>query len=290
MEDSSRAGGIAARVPVAGGRRRLDGRHGRGAGAVRQGAAAHGADVHPSGSATRPRSKALLREALRRSDRHKRDVAILLPADFSADPSTLPEFLKRIDSGADVIVGEATLEGEPDKWQRRVRTWAPRLLGRHGRVEGVRDVVSGFAAFRLVALRNAFRDRADPGSPPMAGRPMPSCWRGPPLGPAGSRRCLSSNASTGMCVTTATRRGSGPAHCGAARRQITPPRQTCAPSARQSRRRRKRKRRDSVRRGGGVVADRVGAARAVCGGRIFRVCGPLQFHFGWRHDHECGRC
>jgi glycosyltransferase involved in cell wall biosynthesis len=104
----------------------------------------------------------LLKEALRRSDRHKRDVAILLPADFAADPATLPEFLRRIDSGADVIVGESTLAGEPDKWQRRVRAWAPRLLGKHARVAGVRDVVSGFAAFRLVALRNAFRDQAGP--------------------------------------------------------------------------------------------------------------------------------
>jgi glycosyltransferase involved in cell wall biosynthesis len=106
--------------------------------------------------------ESLLREALSRSDRHKRDVAILLPADFAADPATLPEFLKRIDSGADVIVGESTLEGEPDKWQRRVRSWAPRLLGRHARVDGVRDVVSGYAAFRLVALRNAFRDQPGP--------------------------------------------------------------------------------------------------------------------------------
>lgn len=103
----------------------------------------------------------LLREALRRSDRHKRDVAILLPADFAADPAALPEFLKRIDSGADVIVGEATLENEPDKWQARVRRFAPRLLGKRATVSGVRDVVSGFAAFRLVALRNAFRDQRD---------------------------------------------------------------------------------------------------------------------------------
>ena len=32
----------------------------------------------------------LLKEALRRSDRHKRDVAILLPADFAVDPATPP--------------------------------------------------------------------------------------------------------------------------------------------------------------------------------------------------------
>ena len=101
----------------------------------------------------------LFKEALKQSDRHKRDAAILLPADFAADPAELPEFLKRLDSGADVVVGEATLTDEPDKWVRLVRRWAPRLLGRRVRVAGVRDVVSGYAAFRLVALRNAFRDQ-----------------------------------------------------------------------------------------------------------------------------------
>lgn len=103
----------------------------------------------------------LLKEALTRSDRHKRDAAVVMPADFAADPSALPEFLKRIDSGADVIVGESTLVGESDPWAVRVRRWAPRLLGRHARIEGVQDVVSGYAAFRLIALRNAFRDRTD---------------------------------------------------------------------------------------------------------------------------------
>ena len=100
----------------------------------------------------------LLREALKHSDRHKRDAAVLLQADFTTDPGDLPEFLKRLDSGADVIVGEATLEQEPDRWRRMVRRWAPRLLGSRAQVPGIRDVVSGFVAFRLIALRNAFRD------------------------------------------------------------------------------------------------------------------------------------
>ncbi len=103
----------------------------------------------------------LLKEALRRSDRHKRDAVILLPADFTFDPAELSEFLKRIDSGADLVVGEATLIGEDDPWRRRVRRWAPRLLGRRVRVPGIRDIVSGVAAFRLVTLRAAFRDRPE---------------------------------------------------------------------------------------------------------------------------------
>ena len=101
----------------------------------------------------------LLQEALKRSDRHKRDAAIVLPADFASDPADVPEFLRRLDSGADVVVGEATLEGEPDRWRRMVRRLAPRILGRRARVPGIRDVVSGFVAFRLIALRNAFREK-----------------------------------------------------------------------------------------------------------------------------------
>lgn len=101
----------------------------------------------------------LLQEALKRSDRHKRDAAIILPADFTVDPVELPEFLKRLDSGADIVVGEATVQGETDRPRRLVRKWASRILGRRVRVAGVRDLVSGFAAFRLVALRNAFRDK-----------------------------------------------------------------------------------------------------------------------------------
>jgi glycosyltransferase involved in cell wall biosynthesis len=104
----------------------------------------------------------LLKEALTRSDRHKRDIAVVMPADFAVDPDALPEFLKCIDSGADLVVGESTLTGDVGKWERRVREWAPRLLGRRARISGVRDVVSGFAAFRLVSLRNAFRECEGP--------------------------------------------------------------------------------------------------------------------------------
>lgn len=103
----------------------------------------------------------LLREALERSDRHKRDVAILWPADYTVDPGELDEMLRKLDSGADLVIGDATVVGEMERGRRWVRRWAPRLLGRKVRVAGVRDVVSGVAAIRLVALRQAFRDRPD---------------------------------------------------------------------------------------------------------------------------------
>jgi hypothetical protein len=99
----------------------------------------------------------LLNLALERTDRPKRDSAILMQADFSHGPESLPDFVRRLDSGADMVVGEATLSGEPSRGRRMVRRWAPFLLRRAVRVPGVTDTVSGFVAFRLMTLKNAMR-------------------------------------------------------------------------------------------------------------------------------------
>lgn len=105
--------------------------------------------------------EALLRLAVERTDRPKRDAAILLQADFTHGPEYLPEVIKRLESGADVVVGQATLAGEPRFGARLVRRCAPWLL-RGVRVPGVRDIVSGFVTFRLAAVRNAMRAQEGP--------------------------------------------------------------------------------------------------------------------------------
>ena len=93
--------------------------------------------------------------ALERTDRPKRDSAILMHADFAHGPQFLPDFVRRLESGADLVVGEATLEGEPSRGRRLARRWAGFLLRRSVRARGVNDLVSGFVAFRLVTLRHA---------------------------------------------------------------------------------------------------------------------------------------
>jgi hypothetical protein len=95
----------------------------------------------------------LLQLALSRSDRPKRDSAILMHADFSHDPEYLPEFVRRLESGADLVVAQATLVGESSRARRIVRRWASVLLRRAVRIPGVPDTASGFAAFRLMTLR-----------------------------------------------------------------------------------------------------------------------------------------
>src|SRR5882762_4967897 len=96
----------------------------------------------------------LLRLALQRTDRPKRDCAITLHADFVHAPETMEEMVKRLESGADLVVGELARSLGTRSWgERWVRRFAPRLLP----VAGVRDSVSGFTALRLIVLRQATR-------------------------------------------------------------------------------------------------------------------------------------
>lgn len=99
----------------------------------------------------------LLRLALERSDRPRRDCAVLMQADFTHGAEHVPDLVRRIDSGADLVVAEGRLAGESSRSVRLLRRWAPLLLQGALRLPGVRDVVSGFLAVRLSCLRLAFR-------------------------------------------------------------------------------------------------------------------------------------
>ncbi len=100
----------------------------------------------------------LLRHAVERTDRPRRDCAILMHADFAHEPQFVPDFVRRIDGGADLVVGEGALEGEPSRGRRLLRRWAPMLLRGRVRVSQVSDLVSGFVGFRLATLREALPD------------------------------------------------------------------------------------------------------------------------------------
>src|SRR2546423_2748197 len=97
----------------------------------------------------------LLRLALQRTDRPKRDCAITLHADFVHAPETMEEMVKRLESGADLVVAEQYRALGNRPWPERwARQWAPRLLRVGG---GVKDSISGFTALRLIVLRQATR-------------------------------------------------------------------------------------------------------------------------------------
>jgi len=108
--------------------------------------------THPTRQGYARSLEELLRLALQRTDRPKRDCAITLHADFVHAPETMEEMVKRLESGADLVVGELARSLGTRSWgERWVRRFAPRLLP----VAGVRDSVSGFTALRLIVLRQA---------------------------------------------------------------------------------------------------------------------------------------
>jgi glycosyltransferase involved in cell wall biosynthesis len=116
---------------------------------------------HPERRGYAASVEALLRKAVDLTDRPKRDAAILMHADFTHNPQTIPDLVRRIESGADLVVAEGRLEGETSRARALVRRHASALLRGIVTVPGVRDLVSGFAAIRLVALRNAIRSQSE---------------------------------------------------------------------------------------------------------------------------------
>jgi len=101
----------------------------------------------------------LLRLALQRTDRPRRDCAVVLHADLAHAPEAMTEMVKRLESGADVVVAEQVRDiGQPPWSLRLARRLTPRLLP----VAGVRDTVSGYLALRLAVLRQATRAEAPP--------------------------------------------------------------------------------------------------------------------------------
>lgn len=102
----------------------------------------------------------LLREAVSRSTHPKRDIVVVLQADFTEPPEEIPSLVKRLEGGADVV-GSAVqgVEGELPRGLRWSRKGLPWLLGRGRLPADVGDPMSGFRAYRVQVIRRALADR-----------------------------------------------------------------------------------------------------------------------------------
>ncbi len=102
----------------------------------------------------------LLREAVKRSSHPKRDVVVTLQADFTEAPEDIPALVKKMEGGADVVGGVATVHGEePNRGLRWSRKGLPLLLPRSGFPKEVKDPLSGFRAYRVSVLKRALAER-----------------------------------------------------------------------------------------------------------------------------------
>src|SRR2546425_10419283 len=78
----------------------------------------------------------LLRLALQRTGRPKRDCAITLHADFVHSPESMEDMVKHLESGADLVVAELVEQrGRISRALGLARRWTPRPL----RGRGLRD-------------------------------------------------------------------------------------------------------------------------------------------------------
>lgn len=103
--------------------------------------------------------EALVREAISRATYPKRDIVVTLQADFTDEPEDVATLVKRIEGGADVVTGRIRLVGEDTprlvRWSRTA--WQGLLRWtRRGKIDG--DPLSGFRAYRVIALQKAVRD------------------------------------------------------------------------------------------------------------------------------------
>ena len=102
----------------------------------------------------------LLRLAVARSDRPRRDVAVTLQGDFSDSPDDVPDLIRRIESGADLVL--ADVRGRPglppaERLARRLAPFALRALARR---EGAAAAVGTLRAYRVGTLARMLRGPA----------------------------------------------------------------------------------------------------------------------------------
>jgi hypothetical protein len=101
----------------------------------------------------------LIREAARRSRYPRRDIVVVMQADFSEDADCVPALLRRMESGADLVVGgPVTSAVRPGLLERTSDRITRGLLRRKPWPEPVTDPLNGFSAIRLACIRKALEE------------------------------------------------------------------------------------------------------------------------------------
>jgi hypothetical protein len=106
-------------------------------------------------------TEALLRHIANATRYPRRDAVLLMQGDFTDPPVLVPEFARRFEGGADLVVGERTVVADapiPVRRLFRAAHWAMRPFVR---VDDVRDLTASMRLVRIAALRDALRVAGD---------------------------------------------------------------------------------------------------------------------------------
>ena len=105
----------------------------------------------------------LFKAASARTRYARRDAVITLQGDFTDRPELIPEFVKRFEGGADIVVGEVStpVPAETPIPVRRLRRLAPFALRPFVRTAGIRDPFGSFRLYRVSVLRDALKEAGE---------------------------------------------------------------------------------------------------------------------------------
>lgn len=103
----------------------------------------------------------LIREAVKRSTHPRRDIVVTLQADYTEAPEDLPDLIKKIEGGADLVGASIVSEGgeEVPFGMRMARRAVPLLFRNAPFPEEIADPVSGFRAYRISLFKKALAER-----------------------------------------------------------------------------------------------------------------------------------
>ena len=100
---------------------------------------------------------ALLRHIAGQTRYPRRDAVLLLQGDFTDPPGIVPEFARRFEGGADLVVGERLTVADAPTAVKRLFKYAHWAMRAFVKVEGVKDLSASMRLVRISALREAIR-------------------------------------------------------------------------------------------------------------------------------------
>lgn len=104
---------------------------------------------------------ALMRAVSRMSRYPRRDAVITMQADFTDQPESLPELIKRFEGGADLVVAQSKLATAWPKNPRLLRRIAPFVTRPFVALPNIEDPYGTLRAYRLSVIRDLLKERGD---------------------------------------------------------------------------------------------------------------------------------